>query len=116
MTLELKAMELLDGQGAAAPPRRNGELVFGAPWESRIFGLTMLLHKAGLFDWDDFRTLLIEEIRSWEAQHPDGRGWSYYERWQSAFETLLANRGLCNAEELAGRSAALAARPEGHDH
>lgn len=112
----MKGAEVLDTEGAAAPPRRNGELVFAAPWESRLFGLTMHLHRAGLFQWDDFRALLIEEIRAWEEKHPDGDGWSYYERWQSAFESLLANQGVCNPEELERRSSTLASRPPGHDH
>jgi len=116
MTRDAKATDVLDSEGAAAPPRRNGELLFTAPWESRLFGLTMLLHRAGLFEWDDFRALLIEEIRDWETRHPDGHGWSYYERWQFAFERLLATRGLCNLEELERKSAALASRPAGHDH
>lgn len=109
-------MDVLDTDGTAAPPRRNGELIFAAPWESRVFGLTMLLHRAGLFEWDDFRALLIEEIGAWEARHPDGQGWSYYERWQAAFEKLLAAKGLCNTEELDSKSTALASRPAGHDH
>ena len=33
----------LDTEGPAAPPRANGELVFTAPWQSRIFGTTMHL-------------------------------------------------------------------------
>lgn len=116
MTLDARLTDVLDTEGAAAPPRRNGELLFTAPWESRVFGLTMLLHGAGLFQWDDFRALLIEEIRTWEAKHPDGHGWSYYQRWQSAFERLLAIKGLCSVEDLDRRSSHLASRPPGHDH
>ena len=36
----------LDRDGPAAPPRRNGELVFAAPWERRLFGVTMALTSA----------------------------------------------------------------------
>ena len=32
----------LDAEGPAAPPRSNGELVFEAPWEARLFGVTMI--------------------------------------------------------------------------
>ena len=35
-------------EGVAAPPRANGELVFAAPWESRVFGVTMALREAGV--------------------------------------------------------------------
>lgn len=106
----------LDTQGTAAPPRRNGELVFAAPWESRLFGLTLSLHRAGLFEWEEFRSRLIEEIEAWERRAEPRGEWSYYERWQVAFERLLAAKGLCGTEELRQRARALAARPAGHDH
>jgi nitrile hydratase accessory protein len=110
-----KPAELLDADGPGAPPRRNGELVFAAPWESRIFGLTLSLHRAGVFEWDEFRRLLIEEIDAWEKR--SGRGpWSYYERWHAAFEKLLAAKGLCPPAELHERIERLEARPAGHDH
>jgi nitrile hydratase accessory protein len=108
--------DVLDLTGPAAPPRRNGELVFEAPWESRVFGLTMSLHRAGTFEWEEFRRLLIAEIGAWERDAPAGTPWSYWACWQAALERLLAARGLCAPPELAGRVAALAARPAGHDH
>jgi nitrile hydratase accessory protein len=100
----------------AAPPRRNGELVFEAPWESRLVGLTLALCEAGLFGWEEFRALLCEEIRIWEAQHPSKEGFRYYACWQSACERLLAAKGLCTSPELDDLARALAARPAGHDH
>jgi nitrile hydratase accessory protein len=106
---------LLDAAGTAAPPRRNGELVFQAPWESRLFGLTMSLHRAGLFEWEEFRSRLIAEIEAWE-QHRSQTAWSYYERWHAALESLLAAKSLCSPTELAARIETLAARPSGHDH
>ena len=110
------ALAALDVEGPAAPPRRNGELVFAAPWESRLFGLTLSLSRAGVFAWEEFRARLIAEIRAWEAAgHPQAE-WSYYERWQAAFEDLLAAKGLCAPPELERRVRALAARPAGHDH
>ena len=110
------APNLLDTEGPAAPPRRNGELLFGAPWEGRLFGLTMALHRAGVFEWDEFRQLLIEEIQTWQQAHPSGAGWSYYEQWQRAFERLLAAKDLCAANDLSERAAVLARRAPGHDH
>jgi nitrile hydratase accessory protein len=108
--------EKLDVDGPAAPPRRNGELVFEAPWESRLFGVTISLHRAGLFEWDEFRRLLIEEISAWEKQGRPQHEWSYYERWQAALERLLAAKNLCAPAELSRRVRALAQRPAGHDH
>ena len=113
---EEAALAALDVEGPAAPPRRNGELVFAAPWESRLFGLTLSLARAGVFAWEEFRTRLIEEIRAWEAAgHPQAE-WSYYERWQAAFEGLLAAKGLCAPSELELRVRDFGARPAGHDH
>ena len=105
----------LDATGPAAPPRQNGELVFAAPWESRLFGLTMALLQAGVFEWEEFRAQLIAAIGEWERQ-ADRRAWRYYERWQVALERLLAKKQLCSATELVHRTAVLAARPAGHDH
>lgn len=111
-----RPQEVLDATGPAAPPRRNGELVFEAPWESRTFGVTISLHRAGLFEWDEFRRLLIDEIEAWEKQGHAEEEWSYYERWQAALERLLAAKGVCAAAELARRVHELAERPAGHDH
>jgi len=113
---EEPAVALLDVHGPAAPPRRNGELVFAAPWESRLFGLTLSLSRAGVFAWDEFRARLIDEIRAWETAGARQAEWSYYECWQAAFEALLAAKGICARTELERRVRALAARPAGHDH
>ena len=103
----------VDLGGPEAPPRRNGELVFSAPWESRIFGITLALHEVGLFPWEDFRARLIAEIA--ERERGDA-AWSYYACWAAALESLLGARGVCPAPELEARTRELAKRPPGHDH
>jgi nitrile hydratase accessory protein len=95
-------------------PRRNGELTFGAPWESRAFGLAVALGEAGVIEWSEFRARLIDEVGSWERAHPDGHGWSYYERWMAALERLLLERGLVAPDELAAR-AGVVAHDRAHD-
>jgi len=109
----------LDIDGPAAPPRKNGELLFGAPWESRVFGIAVTLHERGAFEWDEFRAYLVAEITAWERahrhEHHDAK-WSYYARWQAALETLLARKGLCRPDDLDTRASELAQRPAGHDH
>jgi nitrile hydratase accessory protein len=102
--------------GPAAPPRSNGELVFEAPWESRVFGLTVALCEAGRFEWSEFQRRLIAAVGRWEAEHPDGEAYHYYERWSEALESLLADRGIVAVDVIDQRAAALAARPAGHDH
>jgi nitrile hydratase accessory protein len=103
----------LDASGPAAPPRRNGELVFEAPWQSRVFGLTVALAEAGHLSWDAFRARLIAEIGAAERS---AAAWSYWACWQAALERLCAERGLCTAGEIDGAARTLAARPAGHDH
>lgn len=107
---------VLPTEGPEAPPRKNGELVFEAPWESRAFGMAVALCEQGLFEWEEFRRCLIAEIGAWERAHPDGRGWSYYARWLAALERLLAEKGICSPADLERRTRELAARPPGHDH
>ena len=127
MTLPVR----LDEDGAAAPPRENGELAFAAPWESRLFGLTMALVEGGQLDWETFRGRLIARIAacekraSWPPAAAAGGGagapgggepWDYWQRWREAFEDSLETAGLVGGSEIDRRSRRLAARPHGHDH
>ena len=110
------AERLLDEAGPAAPPRENGELVFAAPWESRVFGLAVTLHERGLFAWEAFRERLIAEIGAFDASGRPASEWSYYACWQRALEGVLAERGVVGTGELERRATEFAARPPGHDH
>jgi nitrile hydratase accessory protein len=83
--------------GTAALPRKNGELVFQAPWEGRAFGLAVVLNEKGAYRWNAFRTRLVEQIAS-------GRP-AYYENWLSALEVLLVERGLITRDDLFRRTA-----------
>lgn len=103
-------------EGPAAPPRRNGELVFAEPWQSRAFGLAVTLYEAGAFRWPQFQRALIARISAWEADPPPGEGWSYYRCWLDALEDVVADAGLVSPADVAARAAELAARPAGHDH
>jgi nitrile hydratase accessory protein len=106
----------LDLAGPLAPPRKNGELVFETPWESRLFGLTLALCQDGIFEWEEFRRLLIEEIGAFGSPGAAPEAWSYYARWGRAFERVLASKGVCAEAEIEARARELAARPPGHDH
>lgn len=108
----------LDADGPAAPPRRNGELAFEAPWESRLFGVTLALVERGAFPWRAFRRRLIDAIARWEERHagrPEAE-YRYWDLWLEALEALLSDTGLCGTDELDARTRLLAARPPGHDH
>lgn len=106
----------LDVDGPAAPPRSNGELVFGEPWEGRAFGLTMALVHGGVLDYETFRTALIERIRAWESTAPPGEQFRYYRCWLAALEQVLGRAGLVSESAVIERSVQFAARPAGHDH
>lgn len=69
-------------------PRRNGELAFDAPWESRAFGLAAAYLEASGQGWEDFRAHLTATI----AELPDST--PYYEAWVIALDRLLASDGL----------------------
>jgi hypothetical protein len=59
---------------------------------------------------------LDREIGDWEAAHPSGEGWTYYECWLRSLERLVSGTGLVAADDLRARQDLLAARPAGHDH
>jgi nitrile hydratase accessory protein len=84
-------------EGAAALPRRNGELVFEAPWEGRAFGMAVALSERGACDWEHFRQCLIARIAEGDRR--------YYESWLAAFESVVVEQGLLDRRELEARAA-----------
>ena len=106
---------VLPEEGPAAPPRANGELRFAAPWESRIFGLTLALLDAGRFAWPEFQSRLIDAIARHEAERGAG-AYEYYGCWLEAFRTLATDKAWLDAGALDDLEHELAARPTGHDH
>jgi hypothetical protein len=61
--------------GAAALPRKNGELVFEAPWEGRAFGMAVALSEGRLYGWDEFRARLVTtaELDARAAEYAAGQ-------------------------------------------
>ena len=79
--------------GAAALPRRNGELAFEAPWQGRAFGMALAVVERLALPWTEFQRRLIDEI----GTHPDA---PYWECWLGALERLVVERGVVSGEEL----------------
>jgi nitrile hydratase accessory protein len=105
-----------DMGGSAALPRRNGELVFEAPWESQAFGMAIALSEQGHYGWEQFRQRLIAEIGDWERSDEDERAvWDYYRHWLASLESLLEDRGLVSESEIDERTAQIASKAE-HEH
>jgi nitrile hydratase accessory protein len=79
--------------GPAALPRRNGELVFDAPWQGRAFGMALVVVERLGLPWAAFQKHLIAAI----AAAPTA---PYYDCWVSALEHLLIERGHATAAEI----------------
>ena len=93
--------EIANMGGAAALPRKNGELVFKEPWQGRAFGIAISLHREGTYDWEEFRQRLILQIQAFDCKADEDPG--YYDHWLAALEGLLADRGVVNPDELGQR-------------
>ena len=99
---------LLDSDGPAAPPRSNGELTFSAPWERRVFGVTMALTQ-NVISYEDFRQRLIDRV----AEAPDR---PYWHSWEAALEDTLRDACAIDSAWLEVRHEQFLSRPHGHDH
>jgi len=98
-----------DLDGPISPPRDNGEIVFGAPWERRVFGITVATCRSGVFEWETFRQQLIRRIADDEKR-------PYWQNWAAAFEYVLDRAAVVKQGELDDRHRELLSRPSGFDH
>jgi hypothetical protein len=98
-----------DLEGPVSPPRDNGEIVFAAPWERRLFGVTVALCRSAACGWETFRQKLIARIAEDETR-------PYWRSWALALEDVLAGASLVTAAELDARELEMRNRPAGHDH
>lgn len=84
----------MSGLDVVNVPRRNGELAFEAPWQSRAFGLAAAVIETRFGkDWEPFRVRLIAAIAA-DEERP------YWESWTAALEELLLTAGLLSAGDL----------------
>lgn len=105
------------GSGAHALPRSNGELVFDAPWQGRLFGLVVHLCEAGSFEWDEFKTHLIaviDESGITDVCDPA----VYYRQFGEAFCRLAAEKRFFDGAALDARTEVEVGRlaHDDHDH
>ena len=92
--------------GAAALPRRNGELAFEAPWEGRAFGMAIGVVESLGLPWSAFQSQLIAAI----AADPDR---PYYESWLAA--RRIPRRGAGDSVDTMSETVAVTA-PVTVDH
>ena len=89
----------MSGLDGLEVPRRNGELAFDAPWQSRAFGLAAAVVETRFgTDWEPFRRGLIAAVAADPAR-------PYWESWAAALEELLVSAGLVTADDLAALEA-----------
>ena len=88
----------MDGFGAVT--REAGEPVFHAPWERRMFAMTIALFGRRAFNVDEFRHAI-------ERMPPaDYLRTTYYEHWLNGCERLLIEKGVVTPGELSAAYAA----------
>jgi hypothetical protein len=68
---------------------------FHSDWEAHVFALNGALIKRGVYNLDEFRDAQERlPVQQYLAA-------SYYEHWFAAITTLLAEKGVATAEDLA---------------
>lgn len=100
-----------------ATPTEDGDPVFEAAWQARLFGLSVSMRgEDGVFEWESFQQRLAEEIATDDdSVASDGRAVTaddledgYYRQWLAAFERLLVENGHVDREQLQKRAAEFA--------
>ena len=109
---EINDRQIADMEEGISLPRKNGELVFDAPWEGRAFGMAVALNENGEYEWSEFQRLLAAEIA--DAKNSNDPS-TYYERWLASLEKLLLDKGMLEAKELEVRTSEYASG-ERDDH
>lgn len=102
--------------GPIEPPRKNGELVFEAPWEARAFGMAMVLYQQDVYPWGEFSGRLAAASAE-EGTAPEDSVFPlpptiesrYYEKWLAALEGVVRERGLITDQEIQERTNEFAA-------
>ena len=74
--------------------------VFKEPWEAQAFALAVTLQEKGLFTWNEWASLLGEEIRKAQAAGDPDTGATYYQHWLATLERLVAAKGVATADLL----------------
>lgn len=109
-------LAVFDTPGTTAGlPRSNGELIFDAPWQGRLFGLVVHLCQTGAFEWSEFKVHLIATIgdsRVDEVCDPA----VYYRQFGEAFCRLATEKRLFDDSVLDARTLAEVQRMSHGDH
>ncbi len=85
-------------------PRDSDGPVFREPAEATAFALAVRLHDHGLFTWQEWASVLSEEIAAAQADGDPDLGDTYYQHWTRALERLVARAGAVAPMELDQRT------------
>jgi nitrile hydratase accessory protein len=86
-----------------ATPHDSAGPVFSAPWQAAAFAMTLALHEQGLFTWAEWVAYLSNAIRDAQAIGDPDRGGTYYERWLTALERIVTEKGWVTVDALLQR-------------
>ena len=84
-----------------APSTRCASSPHASDVSDRIFALTVALNERGVFSWTEWAEALSEKLKGGAADGSD-----YYDRWLAALESLLLNKQIAGAAEIADLTAA----------
>ena len=69
---------------------------FDEPWQAEAFALTVELHAAGVFSWQEWSRALGAQIAAFNERGEE----DYFVCWLNALEGLLAAKEIASPEEL----------------
>ncbi|HEV3192070.1 MAG TPA: nitrile hydratase accessory protein, partial [Polyangiaceae bacterium] len=91
-------------------PPAEPERVFGEPWHAQVFALAVKLSQAGHFTWSEWGEHFGAHLRQAATADnssadtrpmPEVDSTTYYNVWLDTLESLLIQRGLASAADLA---------------
>ena len=87
-------------------PRDEEGPVFAEPWQAEAFALTVRLHEAGCFTWQEWAAALAAVLREVRDRGEVDDGSRYYDHWLVALERLVTAKQVLSASDLDRRKAA----------
>jgi len=89
-------------------PRDADGPVFEDGWQAEAFALTVRLHEAGCFSWNEWAATLAGVLREVRDRGEVDDGSRYYDHWLVALERLVTAKRMFSTSDLDQRKAAWA--------
>lgn len=82
-------------------PRDSGDSFhFDEPWQAQAFAITLELNRQGYFSWTEWVQVFSKEIQAHPAAPEEGHTTGYFRQWLTALETIMAERGISQSQEI----------------